>query len=81
MLEPITLSVGQIHHLMRGKDHIVYAGMVSENVFSVVQRKATGYQGYSWNLYFPKRQQNIVIDGVNISVEDVTPQEIRLRVG
>jgi len=55
--------------------------MVSEDVYSIVQRKAFGYQGYAWNLYFQKRQQNITIDGVNISVENVTTEEIRLRVG
>jgi hypothetical protein len=55
--------------------------MVSENVYSIAQRKADGYQGYAWNLFFSKRQQNIVVDGVNISVENVTPEEIRLRVG
>ena len=80
MLEPITLSVGQGFHLKRGKDRITYAGMVSENVFSIAQRKAYGYQGYAWNLFFQQRQQNITIDGVNISVENVTAEEIRLRV-
>ena len=35
MLEPIVLSVGQNYHLRRGKDRIVYAGMVSENVYSI----------------------------------------------
>ena len=81
MLESITLAVGQTYHLRRGKDHITYAGMVSENVFSIAQRKMDGYRGYAWNLFFPKRQQNAVIDGVGITVENVTPEEIRLRVG
>ena len=79
MFEPIILSVGQGLHLKRGKDRITYAGMVSENVFSIAQRKANGYQGYAWNLFFQKRQQNITIDGVNISIENVTPEEIRIR--
>jgi hypothetical protein len=81
MLEPITLSVGQVFHLKSGKDHIIYAGMVSENTYSIAQKKASGYQGYAWNLFFQKRQQSITIDGVNVSVENVTPEEIRLRVG
>ena len=81
MLEPITLSVGQTYHLGTGKDRIIYAGMVSENIYSIAQRKASGYQGYAWNLFFPERQQNLTIDGVNITVENVTPEEIRLRVG
>jgi hypothetical protein len=81
MVESIVLAVGEDVHLRRGKDHIIYAGMPSDNVYSIVQKKARGYQGFSWNLFFPKRQQEITIDGVNIFVESVTPEEIRLRMG
>ena len=76
----ISLSVGDSYHLRLGKDRIVYAGMTNENVFSFVQMKwEFVYRGYSWNLYFPKGQSTIRIDGVNIMVENVTPSEIRLR--
>jgi hypothetical protein len=81
MVEPVVLAVGESVHLRRGKDHIFYAGMPSENVYSIVQKKSYGYQGFAWNLYFPKRRQEITIDGVNIFVENVTPEEIRLRIG
>jgi hypothetical protein len=81
MVEPVVLSVGDSVHLRRGKDHIFYAGMPSENVYSIIQKKSDGYRGYSWNLFFPKRRQEITIDGVNIFVEGVTPEEIRLRIG
>ncbi len=76
----VTLAVGEDFHLRRGKDHIAYAGMPSENIYSIVQKKSSGYQGFAWNLFFPKRRQEITIDGVNIFVENVTPDEIRLRV-
>ena len=77
----IVLSVGDTYHLRFGKDHIVYAGMPSEDVFSIVQRKWEFiYRGYAWNLFFPREQSKIRIDGVNILVENVTPEEIRLRV-
>ena len=77
----VALSVGDTYHLRRGKDRIVYAGMLNENVFSFVQMKwEFVYRGYSWNLYFPKNQSTIRIDGVNILVDSVTPEEIRLRV-
>jgi len=77
----ISLSVGDSYHLRLGKDRIVYAGMTNENVFSFVQIKwEFVYRGYSWNLYFPKGQSTIRIDGVNIQVENVTPEEIRLRI-
>ena len=81
MVNSVVLSVGDIHHLKSGKDRIVYAGMPNENVFSIVQKKwEFFYRGYSWNLYFPKGQDTIRIDGVNIQVENVTPSEIRLRI-
>ena len=80
----VVLSVGDTLHLRRGKDRIVYAGMPSEKVYSIVQRKR-GFLpyaawGYAWNLFFPREQSKIRIDGVDISVENVTPDEIRLRV-
>ena len=80
MDKTVVLAVGEGFHLKRGNDRIAYAGMPSEDVYSIVQIKASGYQGYSWNLYFPRRKQDIIIDGVNLYVENVTPEEIRFRV-
>ena len=76
----VVLTVGEGYHLRRGKDRIIYAGMPSEDVYSIAQRKAYGYQGYSWNLYFPRRKRDITIDGVKLYVENVTPDEISFRV-
>ena len=81
MNNSVVLSVGDAYHIRVGKDRIVYAGMPNDNVFSIVQMKWEFlYRGYSWNLYFHKGQSTIRIDGVNMLVEDVTPNEIRLRV-
>jgi len=77
----ITLSVGDDFHLKLGKDRIIYAGMPSENVYSIVQKKTSGYQGFAWNLFFPRKQLDITIDKVKIFVESVVPEEIRFRVG
>ena len=77
----VVLSVGDKYKLGLGKDGIVYAGMPSEKVFSIVQMKwEFMYRGYSWNLFFPIKQGEIRIEGVNILVDHVTPDEIRLRV-
>jgi len=77
----VVLSVGDKHRLGFGKDLIYYAGMPSEKVFSIVQTKwGFPYQGFAWNLFFPIRQSKIRIGGVNIIVDHVTPDEIRLRV-
>jgi len=77
----VVLSVGDTHKLRLGKDRIVYAGMPSEKVYSIVQMKWEFiYRGFAWNLFYPKEQSKIRIDGVNILVDNVTPDEIRLRV-
>jgi len=76
----VTLDVGETFHLRRGRDRIVYAGMPSEGVYSVVQRKADGYQGFAWNLYFPRRRQEITIDGVSLFVESVSAESISFRI-
>jgi hypothetical protein len=77
----VVLSVGDKYKLGFGKDRIVYAGMPSEKVFSIVQMKwEFFYRGYSWNLFFPIKQGKIRLEGVNILVDHVTPEEIRLRV-
>lgn len=77
---PVVLAVGERYHLRRGKDHIIYGGMPSDGVYSIVEMKASGYQGYAWHLYYPKKRQEITIDGVRVSIERVTPEEIEIRV-
>ena len=82
MDKAVVLSVGDNYKLGFGKDRIVYAGMPSEKVYSIVQMKwEFFYRGYSWNVFYPKEKNSIRIDGVKILVETVTPDEIRLRVG
>ena len=75
----VVLAVGDSFHLKMGKDRIIYAGMPDENVYSIAQRKNNGYQGYAWNLFYPRKQTQIKIDGIGIYIESVTPEEIRLR--
>ena len=80
----VVLSVGDTYHLRSGKDRIVYAGMSSEKVYPIVQikRKFTPYSawGCAWNLFYPREQSKIRIDEVNILMDSVTPEEIRLRI-
>lgn len=80
MEQSIVLTVGESYHLRMGKDRITYAGMTNEDVYSIVQRKANGYQGFAWNLYFPRRRTDINIDGVDVIVESVSPEEIMFRI-
>ena len=80
MNELVVLAIGEEHHLKLGKDRIIYAGMPTEATYSIVQKKASGYQGFTWNLFYPRKKSDLIIDGINIFVENVTPEEIRLRV-
>ena len=75
----ISLFVGETHHLKQGKDRIIYAGMPSEDIYSIAQKKASGYQGFAWNLFFNRKTSEITIDGVKLLIEHVTPEEIRFR--
>jgi len=79
MENSVALGVGDGYHLATGKDRIIYAGMPSENVYSIVQRRASGYQGYAWNLYFQRSQTDITLDGVRLYVESATADSLRFR--
>jgi len=82
MDKSVVLSVGDVFHLKRGKGHIAYAGMPSENVFSIVQIKNAYFNNaLAWNLCFPGRKSEITIDRVNLIVENVSPEEIGLHIG
>ena len=78
--EIITLRVGQKFHLKTGKDNIYYAGMPSERVYSIVQVKSNGYQGYAWNLFFDHKQTEISIDGVPLYIIRATPTALEFRI-
>ena len=78
---PTRLAVGEDHHLRRGKDHIIYAGMPSGDVYSIVQiKKPNPYRAYAWNLFFPRSRLDLTIDGVSIAVESVSAGEMTFRV-
>ncbi len=76
----VVLGIGEQFHLKFGKDNIIYAGMPSEEVYSIAQRKNSGYQGYAWNLFYHKNRREITIDGVRLYIERVTPDEMAIRV-
>jgi len=80
MDKSIVLAIGQTFHLKTGKDRITYAGMSSDEVYSIVQRKTSGYQGFSWNLYYPRHKREITIDGISLYIESVTADEIRFHI-
>lgn len=84
MAKTVVLTVGGTYRLMSGKDRIMYAGMVGDKTYSIVQRKTQlipfGWMGHAWNLFYPSTRKDINIDGVDIQVESVSPDEIRFVV-
>ncbi len=81
MNSTVVLSVGDSYHLGTGKDHIIYGGMPSDKIFSIVRMKwEFFYRGYAWNQFYPKGQGEIRVDGINLLVEKVDDQQIVLRI-
>lgn len=52
MNSSVVLSIGDTYHLRFGKDRIVYAGMPSDKIFSVVQMKWEFFMGDTPGIYF-----------------------------
>jgi hypothetical protein len=55
--------------------------MPSERVYSIVQVKSSGYQGYAWNLFFDQKQTDVTIDGVRLYIIRATPTTLEFTVG
>jgi hypothetical protein len=80
MRELIKLTVGEDYHLNHSKGHIVYGGMPNGESYSIVVKQADDKGSYAWNLFYPHSHKDITIDGVELFVDYVTPEEIGLRV-
>jgi len=80
--EDIVLGVGEKTKIKFGfMDSItlIYCGMVSKDVFSLALLFGSGYQGYSYNLYFPVDSRNIKIGSISLSVVNVKSEQLILR--
>lgn len=58
---------------------LIYSGMLSKDVFSIVIQTGSGYQGYSYNLYYPKDTKTIKIGKESLSIINVRPKQLTLR--
>jgi hypothetical protein len=58
---------------------LIYGGMVSKDVFSLALLFGSGYQGYSYNLYYPIDSRNIKIGSISLSVVNVKSEQLILR--
>lgn len=58
---------------------LIYSGMPSKDVFSIALLFGSGYQGYSYNLYYPKDSKTIKIGAVSLSIVSVQEDTLTVR--
>jgi len=78
------LKIGDSALIKRGfltKVSLVYAGMPNDKVYSLAVSCSAGHNSWAYNLYIPMDQQRIEISGVKLTIENVSPNEIRFRTG
>jgi hypothetical protein len=65
--------------VFRAAVSIVYAGMLNEEVYSLVITWSHGHNSMAYNLFIPLQQKEVLIPKGRIKVEYVSPEEIRFH--
>lgn len=76
------LKVGESAKIKRGfitTYSLVYAGMLSDYVFSIVVTWTAGHNSAGYNLYMEKGQREIGLLGGRLTILDVSKSEIRFQ--
>lgn len=76
------LQVGESVKIKRGfmtTHSLVYAGMLSDYVFSIVLTWSAGHNSAAYNLYIDKGHREISILDGRLAVLDVSKSEIRFQ--
>jgi len=77
-----TLRVGETAKIKRGfitSYALIYGGMPSDDVYSLVVNWTSGHASASHNLYFRRSQREFELVGGRVTVLDVSSAEIRFR--
>ncbi|MDX1741731.1 MAG: hypothetical protein R3178_10570 [Rhodothermales bacterium] len=77
-----SLLVGEsakVKTILFGNISVVYAGMVSEQVYSVVVKWTSGNNSLAYNLYLRKTQKQVHLPKGEIIVSSVTPERMNFR--
>lgn len=80
--EDITLAVGEKTKIKLGLMNsitLIYSGMISKDIFSITLLYGSGYQGYSYNLYYPKESKTIRIGNGSFSIVNVSANQLIIR--
>ena len=76
------LKVGETAKIKRGfmtSYSVVYAGMVSDRVYSIAVSWSSGHNSASHNLYLDRGQRELPLLGGRIVVLDVNQREIHFQ--
>ena len=80
--EDIILEIGEKKKIKIGlidSITLIFSGMLSKDVFSITVLFGSGYQGYSYNIFYPIDKRNIKIDTVSFNVVSVKSEQLILR--
>ena len=76
------LKIGDSALIKRGfitKVSLIYAGIPNDKVYSLVVNRSAGHNSLAYNLYIPIDQRQIEISDVKLTIESISPNEIRFR--
>jgi hypothetical protein len=82
MYDPISLHIGEKKKIKIGRLQsleFIYCGMISKETFTVSILINSGYQGYAYNLFYPKDTTTLYLGNKEFKVMDVTPEKIVLN--
>ncbi|MCK4302480.1 MAG: hypothetical protein KAW91_06880 [candidate division Zixibacteria bacterium] len=77
------LRVGESARIRGGllsQHEVIYAGMPSDNTYSLTITYAAGYQRMGYNLFLPTNHREVWHKKGHITVLSVSPGEIHLRI-
>lgn len=80
--EEYVLQLGQDAKIKKGfftTYSVIYAGMVSDDVFSLAVTWTAGHASAAYNVYFGKGQREADLLGGHLTVLDVNRREIRFQ--
>jgi len=79
-----TLRVGEKATLrtafFRAGHGVIYAGMVSDSVYSLVFTYSAGHQAMAFNLFFSESQRDLTFQDWRLTILDLRPDYISLRI-
>lgn len=76
-----TLAIGQSVQIRGGflaRQYLIYAGQVSDKVYSLAVQWTRGHNSAAYNIYIPVEQKEVSVLLSRVVVHNVSPSEISL---